>query len=152
MIVECAWCRSEGLPDETCRLGVVAPLDNNEITHGICDHHEAEMMNLIQNLRRQKETTETLMHSIEGVVRGLESQFKINDRLLSIFRSWRLTIGELTEGPQGIQGVQGRQGVQGVQGAQGPRGLVGERGDPGTPGERGERGEKGEKGNDDAGT
>ena len=41
MRVLCAWCCREGQPGY---LGEREPLDNPEPTHGICDHHRAEVL------------------------------------------------------------------------------------------------------------
>jgi hypothetical protein len=41
MRIVCAWCFGEGQPGY---LGEREPLDNPETTHGICDHHRAEVL------------------------------------------------------------------------------------------------------------
>jgi len=120
MIVECAWCAREGLPT-FLRYG--EPLDSNEISHGICDRHEAEVMNLLHDMnrmkveqraqmrevmRKQKEIMETMMYDhqhqqeamnqmladMDCIIAGLESRHAITERLRALFNNWSRTVRE----------------------------------------------------------
>jgi len=44
MKIVCAWCRRDGKPGY---LGEREPLDNPELTHGICAHHTAELLEFL---------------------------------------------------------------------------------------------------------
>jgi hypothetical protein len=41
MYLLCAWCRQEGKPSY---LGLVEPLENPALTHGICADHQAQLL------------------------------------------------------------------------------------------------------------